>query len=317
MMKKGCRKARLVLFGGFLFAGLSLGLAGSVAAQSSPQESSGGSSPAPPPGSGLLLEAPIVLDGVGVMEVASGLRLRTGFIELQPERKLGEGEAPSLVLDTSPVVLDGWTAFRGDTDGGQFETFENENYLFPRPTVGNGTITFCLAIKVPRGGIPAGIAADFVVIPSTQRVGNQNSDMPPAPPVSLFVDDIQFGNPGAGTLARQVIAFVDIERIEDALGGAGTFDWMAIVDFAANQSSDDDGNNAPDVALETSMGSVQLKLTNSIDQVGADVVDFFTGNANRVNVFEARGSIPAPRSGFPGMQTGEDGTTRPWAFVLQ
>jgi hypothetical protein len=250
------------------------------------------------------------------VRVIQGSSLRAGFIELQPDRVLGEEAGGSLALNSAPVASDSWTALLGETDDSPPDSLENESYSFNAPTSGLATITFCTSIKVPRGGLPAGMGADIVIIPATPRNGGSGSDLPPRPVTSIFIDDIFFGNPGPGTTPRQVIAFADLPLIEQVLG-AGTFDWFVLVDFAATLSADDDMNGVPDIALETAGGTIILKATNSLDQVGADVVDFFSGNAPRVNVFESRGLIPAPRAGFPGMLPGEDATTRPWSFVIQ
>ncbi len=251
-------------------------------------------------------------------KIIQGNSLRTGFIEKNPERKLDEEETPPVfVLDTPPLVIDAWTAHFPDTDGGAPDTFENESYLFVTPTPDLDNLTFCFALKVPRGGIPQQLAADIIIIPSNPRNGAfGGEDMPPRPANNLFIDDIQFLNPGPGNQAREVIAFVDFPLIENSIG-TGAFDWFILVDFSALTAADDDNNGMPDVALEASSGSVILKTTSTLDQVGADVVDFFTGNASKVNVFEARGATPPARFAFPGNLPGEDSTTRPWAFVLQ
>jgi len=244
-----------------------------------------------------------------------GSKLEAGFMNLPTEPGSG---VPDLALQSPAVVMDGYTALVSQTDGGPPpESIVNENYSFGRPTAGGNAIRFIIPIKVPTGGLPGQMSVDVIVFPSRARTGTLlgGEDMPPSPTPRVFIDDVLIGNPGSSQTAYATFAFFNVENVEQAIG-PGDFDWVALVEFNANSLSDLDSNGQPDVAIELQGGTPVYRFTPTSDEVGGSVLEFFAGNVNRVNVYEPAGPQPPARSGFPGMQVGETGVTRPWCFRI-
>ncbi len=243
-----------------------------------------------------------------------GAALRSGFVH--PRLEPGSG-SPDLARTSPMVAIDAYTALLSEIDGGPPETIVNESYVFTPPTAGLNRIRFVIPIKVPAGGLPGEMWVDAVVIPCRPRTGALlgGEDLPPAPSPRVFIDDVRIGDPGTASTAYTTFAFFDVENLESAIG-SGDFDWFCIVEFNSTSLSDLDGDLRPDIGIEANQGGVLLRLTPTIDEVGASVIEFFAGNVNRVNVYEPAGVQPPARPGFGGQRAGETGVTRPWCFRI-
>ncbi len=222
---------------------------------------------------------------------------------LESERKIaaelssGGGGGSSLTAPSPHVLVDGWTRFAGSNPA-------SEDYDFSAV----GDVTFTTLVKVGEAGMPGGVSMDFVLVPLGV------SRMPPLPSPAIFVDDVFFAPIDPGGVRLFYFSFT-IPNIGLYFPPGSCVDWFAAADFDASNNADADIDGLPDCCIEGPPARFIDAGSPSVDALGASVIDFFNPGNAPLRVIQPHPPFPAPKA--IGLKFGEDGTTRPWNFVLQ
>jgi hypothetical protein len=248
------------------------------------------------------------------------------------------------ICDAPCVVEDGWTASIDSTlaSGG-----ECEEYTFVRDP--NQPIVLLDKYKVPAGGYPDGVCADYFFQPCNPiTMANPDGEdicrpLGGSPNIPVLIINDVFFPPSffpSGPLPYEAIVAVSIDPTLFPGVGTQKFDWWKIVEFLPAgpykdaEVPDCDGDGDIDCGLVISgfgglnvigpddcratFGAATIRLTDCTDNLGAEVI-FFLLNRNALgldclNVFEP--SPPQPSRLYPGVEAGENAETRPWCFSI-
>ncbi len=285
------------------------------------------------PGPGDWLERTIVVDG------ADRTAYRSAVLSTRSTPESGAGMSMSFGESTCQAcgsVESAWTSTVACAErcGGEAEEYSFQVDLDPT-AIDPLDISLVTRIKVPAGGLPAGFAADIVIVRCAPRSLDNDSGedicMTPRPPLDrlpvLIIDDAEFDPLPADPngCPYQAVVSITLPNLANLLAGscAGPviccFDWFEVVEFQPSSCPDVDADGRPDVAFLIDRDRrMTFCLTPRTDNFGAEVIDF-VANRRRLglsclNILEAH--PPAPARGCPDVQPGEDALTRPWCFCV-